>query len=156
MSQRLLLDGRLSRVALALAALLALLMGWMLLARPARADTPAPPAGNDVIIWRCWLDPATGCDAYCVRPGGATSDPALDRALADPVTTRRDLLAGGCVARLVRQQPALYAHGLWRIPLNAAPADDTRWPLLLDAVMCGAEPACRIETGPQATAATMP
>lgn len=156
MSQRLLIESRQTRWALGLAALLALLLALMSVAPRARANESAPVAAGAEIVWRCWLDPATGCNAYCTRRGVALPDPALDPALADPVTTQRDLLAGGCVARLARQYPERYGQGLWRIPLHVVPRDNARWPLLLETVMCGVEPSCRVEIGPQPMAATSP
>ena len=123
--------------------LLALLLFAVVPTAARAADDTLPPTE---LVWRCWLEPASGRAVLCSRPDAPATDPALDSA-PDPLAVRRDLLSadGGSVARLVRTQPAVYGGGAWRVPLHTVPYGDGRVQVLLAAVMCGSEPACRVD-----------
>lgn len=124
-------------------ALLALLLFAVAPTAARAADDTLPPTD---LVWRCWLAPAGAQAVLCIQPDAPPTDPALDTG-PDPLTVRRDLLsdAGGSVARLARTQPAVYGGGAWRVPLHTVPYGDGRLQVLLETVMCGAEPACRVE-----------
>lgn len=122
----------------------------------AASPTPvAPASAEDEIVWTCALEPRA-TTVLCRRgaPGlGLDVDAALedDVAAPDNHTIRRKLLGngGGSVGRLVRTSPANYDRLLWRIPLHAVPTDDAWLHVLVESVMCGSEPNCRVEMGTQ-------
>lgn len=132
------------RVATAAALALLLPLATLLAAPRALADDLAPP---EEMVWRCRLHPAGPTALVCERAGAVvTTDPPASP-VDDALAVRRALMAqpGGCVTWLVRTQPAQYEQAAWQIPLHVVPRGDARLQLLAEAVMCGAEPACRVE-----------
>ncbi len=123
---------------------------------PAHSATPAPTlqtAASDEIVWTCALEPRA-TTVLCRRGSlGLDVDAALEDepAAPDNHAIRQKLLArdGGSVGRLVRTAPADYDRLLWRVPLHTVPTDDAWLHLLVESVMCGSEPRCRVEMGNQ-------
>lgn len=132
------------RRALRAAALIMLAVAALLAAPAALADDPPPP---EQVVWRCRLHPAGPTALICERAGSvAVTDPPASP-LDDALAVRRALFSqpGGNITWLVRTQPAQYADALWQVPLHTVPYDNIRVQLLAEILMCGSEPACRVE-----------
>jgi hypothetical protein len=127
-----------------------LLSAGAVTAQPVRAAA----APTEEIVWTCALDPRGAPAVLCRRgPLGLEVDAALeDEPLpADNHAIRQKLLANGGsnVGRLVRAAPGDYGRLMWRVPLHSPPMDEAWLRVLVESVMCGTEPRCRVDMGPQ-------